>query len=57
MSVYISLNKARGLVGSILGSRFGALLVGGLIGKGLNLGSSQGSGGLILAFLFFKIIY
>jgi len=39
-------------------SRFGALLVYGvLIGKGLKLGSGQGSGGRILAFLYFRTIY
>ena len=53
----MSLNKARGLVGSILGGRFGAPLVGGSIGKGSNSGSGQGSGGLVLACLFFGTIY
>jgi hypothetical protein len=40
------------------GGRFGAPLVRGrLIGKGLKSGSGQGSGGGILARLFFGIIY
>ena len=57
-SIYISLNKARGSVGSIWGGRFGAPLVKGrLRGKGANSGSGQGSGGGILARLFFGIIY
>jgi hypothetical protein len=40
LSVYISLNKAKGLVGSMWSGRFRALLVRGrLIGKGLKSGS------------------
>ena len=58
MSVYISLNDARGLVELTYGGRFGALLVyGESIGKGLKLGSGQGLSGGILAFLRFGIIY
>ena len=58
LSVYISLNNVRGLVGLMCSGRFGTLLVYGvLIGKGLKLGSSQGSGGGILAFLCFETIY
>ena len=57
LSVHISLNKVRGLVKSTSGGIFGVLLLKGrLIGKGLNLGNSQGLGGGIFAFLFLGMI-
>ena len=57
-SVYISLNNVKGLVGLMCCGRFGTPSVyGELIGKGFKLGSGQGSGGGILAFLCFGIIH
>jgi len=57
-SVHISLNNTRGSVGLTCGGRFGAPSVyRESIGNGVKLGSGQGSGGGILAFLCFGIIY